>query len=716
MTNEISISGKYDGSQDVLSLFGVELRTKVQRVSEQRSEIEKRWVEDMRQNNGEYPPGTKFPEGGSQAFVNLTRGKTENGEAQLVDLLFQADDKNYGLTNTPDPELAQAINSKEQVVNAEGVPMQFADDKTPFTEGDKAKAVMEQAVEAAEKMEQTIDDQLIECDYSAQARKAIHYAAVIGSGILCGPEVELREQTAWVRDPQTNKYKNVFKQDKRPIVRHVPTWDFFPDMTASRIEECNFIFERSYMSAKILKDMRRIPGINLSNLELLLNETTPKSTQTPSDHVSTLRQMSGIISMEDDQRYEVWRYRGPISCEVLITAGVIKPDAKNKKKNYDGIVIFCGDLVLKAAINPMETEAWPYSVFCWTYDDHCIFGTGIPRKIKQPQSMANTAIRLMFDNTTRSAGPQIVVDDGLEPVDGDYQVTPWKFWKKKDPMMKIEDAFQTFDFKSYQVEIANIFTLAESLIDKESGVPAIQEGQQGQVTPTVGGMSMLINAAGAARRNQVKHWDDYVTVPMIKRFYDWNMQFNEDESIKGDLQVYARGTAALLLKEQQAQALFVFIDKYAAHPVISRFLKTQGYEAMRKALLAIHINPDDVLMTKDEYLAELERMQQQSQEEPPEDPRITAENLRSQNRMREIEAEGEIQDKNNKLQYEIARMRFQGEALKLATHKDLTLAEVQADLQKTGWKLDLDSSMFKTEVMLKQADGIGANIGLGAQQ
>jgi hypothetical protein len=706
--------------RDSLAICGQGLQQTIKELTQQRKTIEARWVEDLQQYKGIYPTGTKFPDGGSQVFVNITREKTDNGEAQLVDMLFPSDDKNYGISPTPDPELANAVDNKEQVVNHEGQPMQFADDKTPFTEGDKATAMMEQAEEAAQNMEREIDDQLVECDYNAQARKAIHYAALLGTGVLCGPEVEMREQTAWAKDPQTGKYTAVYTQDKRPIVRHVPTWDFFPSMAASRVGECNELFERSYMSKKVLRDMRRIPGIIKENLRILLEETDPKSTQNYSEHVSKLREMSGIISMIDDKRYEVWRYRGPIERDVLISAGVISPDDTEAKKEYDGIIIFCGTQILKAAINPMETEVWPYSVFCWNYDDNCIFGTGIPYATRQPQAVINTSWRLLLDNATRSAGPQIVLDKRLTPADGVYAVTPWKFWEKKDPSLKLDDAFKIFDFKSYQTELANIYTLAKAQMDEESGVPAIQQGQQGQVTQTLGGMSMLMNASSAHRRNQVKHWDDDVTVPIIKRFYDWNMQFNPDDSIKGDLQVYARGTSALLMKEQQAQTLVNMLDKYGGHPVFSKFFKTQGLDAFRKAVQALHVSPDEILKTKEQYESELKQeqdaAQQQQEQGQQEDPRVTAEKLRSQNRMAETEKENEMHREDNQVQHDIAIIRRDTEIAKLSGHERIQYEAMAAKERDNDKSRDLDMSKFKTEVQIKQAEGIDANRGLGGDQ
>lgn len=695
-----------------LALFGAELQMRSRKICIERQPIERRWVEDMRQYLGQYEPEilSAIPAGRSRVFVNLTRAKTDKGEAQLVDMLFPVDDKNYGIAPTPVPELAELADSKEAYYDKSGNALQFADTKEVVTEGDAVKGLQEIAEQKAQAMLREIDDQLVECDYNSSCRRAIHYAAVLGTGVLCGPEVELREKSNWIQG-EGGEYSAAFSVDKKPVVRHVPTWDFFPDLGASHIDECGFVFERAYLSRKSLKNMKRIPGVQKDAIDDLLRDNNPKSTQNFSEHVSVLREMSGIVSLVEDNRFEVWRYRGPVDKSVLAAAQV--DIEKIADAQVDAIVIFCGDKVLKASINPMETEAWPYSVFCWDKDDNCIFGYGIPRAAKQPQSVINAAMRMMLDNASRSAGPQLIIDNRVEPQDGSYDLTPWKLWIKKDPSLSARAAFDSVEFPSRQNELANIYQLARALLDEETGLPMIAQGEQGQVTPTVGGMSMLMNAAGTVRRNQVKHFDDDVTVPIIKRFYDWNMQFNPKQEIKGDMKVYARGTSALLMKEQQSQLIFALIDKYAAHPIFGKMFKASGYDAMRKAMQSNHISADDILKSKEDFIAELEAEIKAAQESgQQQDPRMMVEEFRAQNKAQELQAQAAINDKNNQLQYEIARMRFQTELANLAQSKEISMAELEADLKKAGMKLDLDASMFKTELQLKQMSGLTANYGL----
>jgi hypothetical protein len=68
-------------------------------------------------------------------------------------------------------------------------------------------------------------------------------------------------------------------------------------------------------------------------------------------------------------------------------------------------------------------------------------------------------------------------------------------------------------------------------------------------------MVMLFNNATAVLRQRVKLYDDCVTRQHIARYYDWHMANNPDPAIKGDFEVDARGSTALIERDIQNQAL-----------------------------------------------------------------------------------------------------------------------------------------------------------------
>ena len=90
-------------------------------------------------------------------------------------------------------------------------------------------------------MEKLIDDQLLECDYAAEARLCLHYAAVLGTGILRAPVVDVVESKAWKQDSLGNWVGEIVNKTI-PTARLVLPWDFVPDMTAPTLKDCQFVF------------------------------------------------------------------------------------------------------------------------------------------------------------------------------------------------------------------------------------------------------------------------------------------------------------------------------------------------------------------------------------------------------------------------------------------------------------------------------------------
>src|SRR5690606_24884356 len=139
------------------------------------------------------------------------------------------------------------------------------------------------------------------------------------------------------------------------------------------------------------------------------------------------------------------------------------------------------------------------------------------------QSALSAAWRTMLDNAGLSSGPQIVIDENvIEPYNGVFGLEPRKLWKKKSGVHPQAKPFETFSINMHQPELANIIELAKRNIDEETSIPIIAMGEQGShVTQTAHGMNILINAVNVVFRRIVKNWDDDMTVPNIRRIYDW---------------------------------------------------------------------------------------------------------------------------------------------------------------------------------------------------
>jgi hypothetical protein len=98
-----------------------------------------------------------------------------------------------------------------------------------------------------------------------------------------------------------------------------------------------------------------------------------------------------------------------------------------------------------------------------------------------------------------------------------------------------------------------------------------------------------------------------VTKPHIRRYYDYNMMYNEDEEIKGDFTIDARGSSALVVRDIQNQS-FLNLLAAGANPIYGMYLDTQ--KLFEKALQAQHIDPAEVFKPEEEIEQINERIRQ----------------------------------------------------------------------------------------------------------
>ena len=83
---------------------------------------------------------------------------------------------------------------------------------------------------------------------------------------------------------------------------------------------------------------------------------------------------------------------------------------------------------------------------------------------------------------------------------------------------------------------------------------------------------MLMNAAAGSIKTVIKNIDDYLLTPLGQGLFRFNMQFDFDPEIKGDLEVKARGTESLMANEVRSQRLMQFLG-VASNPALAPFAK-----------------------------------------------------------------------------------------------------------------------------------------------
>jgi hypothetical protein len=128
-----------------------------------------------------------------------------------------------------------------------------------------------------------------------------------------------------------------------------------------------------------------------------------------------------------------------------------------------------------------------------------------------------------------------------------------------------------------------------------------------------------MSAANGSIRTVVKNIDDYLLAPLGKAFFSFNMQFDYDPEIKGDLEVKAEGTESLMANEVRSQRLMQFLG-VVQNPVLAPFAKMDYI--IREIAKSMDLDPDKVTnsMQKAAVQAEILKQFQAANPQPPQPP------------------------------------------------------------------------------------------------
>jgi hypothetical protein len=591
-----------------------------------------------------------------------------------------------------------------------GQPLMHPETNEPLAMRDIARAAMQTAREKSDAMQLEIEDQLVECDYNGELRKVLHNSARLGTGVIKGPIVTNRTRKAWqpYKDMQGNTIHQLdIVNEVTPASFSIDPRNVWPDPgCGDSIHNGKGIYEREQLTSRQVRDLAKQPGFMKDQLRKVLEEGPKKS--------ATFQELK-----DEDQRdiardvYEMWSYWGEVDHDDLEAAG-IKVGEKDELRAVSACVVMINSTIVKAFLNPLEGGDLPYDFYVWERVADSVWGYGIPYLMRAQQKVLNAAWRQMMDNAGVSSGPQIIVKAGaIQPADKQWQISARKIWFATDEVDDVRKAFTAVEFNSHQVELSGIIKMAMELADMETGVPVIMQGEKGAAPDTVGGMQMLMNSANVVLRRLVKQFDDMITRPHIRRYYDYNMMYNEDEEIKGDFSIDARGSSALLIRDIQNQA-FLNLLAAGANPVYGVYLDTQ--KLFEKALQAQHIDPKDVFKSEEE-LEKIKEQQKNPQEAPP-DPAMAVAQLRGQIEMEKAKAQNagdmaELQVRQGIAQQEgeirMAEMQLtrEIEMLKMANTQNLTLEQIKAKLADTAMRERGKKELYAAEANLKMTTGQG---------
>ena len=566
---------------------------------------EERWLRAYRNYRGLYGPDVKFTDTEkSRVFVKVTKTKTLAAYGQIIDVLFG--NNKFPMSVDPsvlpdgvvesahiniDPNADKAGDALKSVTSDPASKPYLIGPDTKLMPGDtiaslqsrlgplkdKLAPVSDKIVEgvgttpttvtfhpamvAAKKMEKKIHDQLQESGASVHLRSMAFEMALLGTGVMKGPFAVDKEYPNW--DEEGN-YEPLIKTV--PECSHVSVWNFYPDPESSSMADAEYIVERHKMSRTQLRALKSRP--------YFMKEAINTAIDRGADYI----QKHWEQAMEDDstqpesERWEVLEFWGFVDVDILEENGVKIPKAYKDLDELNANVWVCNGEVIRLVLNPFKPARIPYYAVPYEHNPYSFFGVGIAENMDDTQTLMNGFMRMAIDNAAMSGNLIIEVDESNLVPGQDMSIYPGKIFRRQGgaPGQAI---FGT-KFPNVAQENMQLFDKARVLADESTGFPSFAHGQTGVsgVGRTASGISMLMSAANGSIRTVVKNVDDYLIKPLGKSFFAFNMQFDFDPSIRGDLEVNASGTESLMANEVRSQRLMQFLQ-VAQNPVLAPFAK-----------------------------------------------------------------------------------------------------------------------------------------------
>jgi len=216
-------------------------------------------------------------------------------------------------------------------------------------------------------------------------------------------------------------------------------------------------------------------------------------------------------------------------------------------------------------------------------------------------------MRMAVDNAVLSGNLIMELDETNLVPGQDLSLYPGKVFRRQGgaPGQAI---FGT-KYPNVSSENMMMFDKARQLADESTGMPSFAHGQTGVqgVGRTASGISMLMGAASGSIKTVIKNVDDYLLRPLGEGFFRFNMQFDFDPEIKGDLEVKARGTESLMANEVRSQRLMQFLG-IASNPALAPFAKFQYI--ISEIAKSLDLDPDKVTNNMSEAALQAELMKQ----------------------------------------------------------------------------------------------------------
>lgn len=587
-------------------------------------DIEDRLASNIRRRRGEYDP-EKLAQikqiGGSEMWVGITSVKCRAAAAWLREtLLGTGNERPWQLTETPvadlPPEVIEQLRQQMIMTLQQHAAMGIIDDpqqvqaQAAQLKEAMLKQAQEEARERVERAATKIEDQLTEGGWTHALSAFIDDIVTFPTAVLKGPVPRMRKQLQWVGNDIQPVEMLTLEWDR------VDPFDVYPAPWAESIDD-GYLIERHKLTREALQALIGVEGYDDDAIHSVLADFGTGSLRGHISADAVQADAEGRTRMDDaaQELVEAIQLWDNVPGSLLIEWGLPEAEIDDPFKSYPCEVWLIGDTVIRAVLNYDPLGRKPYYATSYEKVPGVFWGNAVVDLVRDPQDMANAAARALSNNMGVASGPQCVVNVSRLPPDEDItQLYPWKIWQTTySDFTDNSDPIKFFQPQSNAQELLGVLDKFASLADEYSGIPKYMTGEHvAGAGRTSSGLSMLINNAAKGLKHVVANIDNDVITPLLERIYQYNLRYNPDPDLAGDVRVMARGAMSLVSREAAAVRRNEFLQLVLNSPVAQQIVGLPGAaELLRENARMLDVNSDRIVPSREEIQHQMHMLEQQ---------------------------------------------------------------------------------------------------------
>lgn len=606
----------------------------------ERQKFESEWILDDAQVAGDFVAEWKegeINEDRSKVFVNLTQRKILAIQAIIFATEFEKGQIPLGLSPTPVPSgFWSSILSKEQ---------------------------LEEKTRRAYKI---ILDWTLASGFKAEFAEWLWQLTVNGNAFWKTPVPFIKSKERYVPDERflaAAQYQGIqIQPNEIPFVRKtmneiIPTgqclniWDCFLDPEARDSQGGIGVIHRPQLRPDQLIEL--VNSSPLFDRETGIEVATSYDGTVGADIASRGNYDPNKLNIyKRKENINIFEFFGRLKGEILLDPNnkfydnfKEKIDPKNnKKQTYECKIIIADDKTIYAGLN--ETGSRPIHNATWVKRAFNTWGFGIPKKMRDMQSITNGLTRAYIDGKRFSSVPFGMVNyENL--ADGEtLSIYPGKIFKVDidEASSKLKDVFSFERVPDTGESLSGILAFSIDQANEDSNIPKQMEGQYASRETTATEVTIAAQGANAQLSSALGKVDRFLLEPHWRALYDYLMSDPNLKHAHADMDVKATGHQTFIERTVTYNSLIGILQTafQTNDPQILKRLKI--HNIFKKILVSQNIDPEDAIMSDKEFEEEQYKamvMQEKAAIDARRQDYENVEKKKQEKRMREMNLTGD---------------------------------------------------------------------------